>query len=137
MIFAWQNTVMADLALPGLRLAPVELADEVAKFDLSLVLQEFDSGIAGSLTYARDLFDAPTIDRLAASFSVLLKAVVEVQLPVAQLRSSVPANGIQLVVESGTTRGRPSPGRRSCISSSRRRRRGPPRRSPRSLPGAS
>ena len=74
-MFAWQNVAIpgvGELALPGLRLTPVELPDEVAKFDLGLALHESHdriTRIAGSLSYARDLFDAPTIDRLAAAFS--------------------------------------------------------------------
>ncbi len=104
-MFAWQNAALSALALPGLRLAPMELADEVAKFDLSLVLQEFGSGIAGSLTYAQDLFDAPTIDRLAAAFSVLLRAVVEEpELPVAQIPLLGAGERHQLLIEWNDTR---------------------------------
>ncbi|HEY2737832.1 MAG TPA: amino acid adenylation domain-containing protein, partial [Thermoanaerobaculia bacterium] len=60
--------------------------------------------IAGSLSYARDLFDAPTIDRLSAAFSVLLAAVVEdPALPVAHLSLLGPAERHQLVIEWNAT----------------------------------
>ena len=113
-----------ELALPGLRLVPLELLDEVAKFDLSLSLHEAGSGIEGALSYARDLFDAPTIDRLAAAFSVLLAAVVEdPELPVAQLPLLGPGERHQLLVEWNATSTR-CPVRaarcRRCLRSRRR-----------------
>ncbi|HEY2739397.1 MAG TPA: amino acid adenylation domain-containing protein, partial [Thermoanaerobaculia bacterium] len=117
-MFAWQNAAMSGIsetvaasatsatsamgepAMPGLRLVPVQIVDEVAKFDLTLSLNEAGGKIAGSLSYALDLFDAPTIDRLAAAFSVLLAAVVEnPALPVSHLPLLGPGERHQLVVE--------------------------------------
>ncbi|HEY2737498.1 MAG TPA: condensation domain-containing protein, partial [Thermoanaerobaculia bacterium] len=105
-MFAWQNVPMGELALPvGLRLLPLELVDEVAKFDLSVSLHEAGSRIEGDLSYARDLFDAPTIDRLAAAFSVLLAAMVEnPALPVSHLPLLGSGERHQLVVEWNDTR---------------------------------
>src|SRR6185436_1913079 len=51
-MFAWQNAPVEELALPGLRLVPLDLADEDAKFDLNLALHEAGSEIAGSFSYA-------------------------------------------------------------------------------------
>ncbi|HKH46386.1 MAG TPA: condensation domain-containing protein, partial [Thermoanaerobaculia bacterium] len=99
-LFAWQNLAVGEIALPGLRLVPLELLEEGAKFDLSLSLHEVGSGIAGSISYARDLFDAPTIDRLATAYSALLSAVVEQpELPVSQLSLLGSLERHQLLVE--------------------------------------
>src|ERR1700728_3021002 len=85
-MFVWQNLAEGDLALPGLRVVPVELLEEAARFDLSLVLHEAGGRIEGTVSYGIDLFDAPTIDRLAAALSVLLAAVAaDPELPVARL----------------------------------------------------
>jgi acyl carrier protein len=103
-MFAWQNAAVGELALPGLRLAPLALVEEIAKFDLNLSLQEAGSRIEGDLSYARDLFDAPTIDRLAAAFSVLLAAVVDnPAIPISQLSLLGPGERHQLVVEWNAT----------------------------------
>ncbi|HEY2738987.1 MAG TPA: condensation domain-containing protein, partial [Thermoanaerobaculia bacterium] len=103
-MFAWQNAALGDLSLPGLRLVPLELQDEVAKFDLSLTLQRVGDRIEGALSYMRDLFDAPTLDRLAAAFSILLAAVVEdPALPIAQLSLLGPGERHQLVIEWNAT----------------------------------
>src|SRR6185436_1502208 len=103
-MFAWQNTEIGELALPGLQMAPLALETEVAKFDLTLVLEEAGSRIEGALSYALDLFDAATIERLAAAYSVLLAAVVEdPALPVAQLPLLGPGERHQLVVEWNAT----------------------------------
>ncbi|HEY2738947.1 MAG TPA: condensation domain-containing protein, partial [Thermoanaerobaculia bacterium] len=103
-MFAWQNAEVGDIALPGLRLVPLDLLDEVAKFDLSLSLQEAGGVIAGSLSYARDLFDAPTIDRLAAAFPVLLAAAVQDPArPVSHLPLLGPGERHQLLIEWNAT----------------------------------
>ncbi len=54
------------LALPEGRLA----------FDLILSLAEHAAGLTGSLSYAADLFDASTVDRLLGHFEELLHGVV-------------------------------------------------------------
>ncbi|HEY2740310.1 MAG TPA: amino acid adenylation domain-containing protein, partial [Thermoanaerobaculia bacterium] len=107
-MFAWQNAAMSATGavseLPGLCLAPLDLLGEVTKFDLSLTLQEAGDRIEGSLSYMRDLFDAPTIDRLAAAYSVLLAAVAaDPELPVARLALLGPGERHQLVVEWNAT----------------------------------
>jgi amino acid adenylation domain-containing protein len=58
----------------GLRLDPVEAEVRTAKLDLSLSLVEHEGGLASSLTYSTDLFDAATIGRLASHFVLLTEA---------------------------------------------------------------
>ncbi|WP_428488157.1 amino acid adenylation domain-containing protein [Pseudomonas chlororaphis] len=61
--------------LPGLRVEGLEWDSQTAPFDLSLDTQESVEGIWASLTYATDLFDAATIERMARHWQALLRAV--------------------------------------------------------------
>ncbi|WP_326680818.1 non-ribosomal peptide synthetase/type I polyketide synthase [Streptomyces sp. NBC_01237] len=51
-------------------------ASRVAQFDLTLSIQETSEGLKGLLLYSTDLFDAPTMKRLAGHFENLLTSVV-------------------------------------------------------------
>src|SRR6185369_2481476 len=68
------------LEVRDLRLQPVSAGWTTAKFDLTLSLaehrSEHEGELAGTIEYATDLFDATTIDRLAARFERLLAAAV-------------------------------------------------------------
>ncbi|MEO5726492.1 MAG: amino acid adenylation domain-containing protein, partial [Byssovorax sp.] len=75
-MFALQNAPMGELALPGLRLAPMPIDTASAKFDLTLTLAEGGGGLSGVLEYSTDLFDAATMARLAEHFEVLLHGIV-------------------------------------------------------------
>ncbi|WP_223644877.1 non-ribosomal peptide synthetase [Corallococcus sp. EGB] len=74
-MFVLQNTPTETLRLPGLSFQALPLESHFAKFDLSLALQEVQSGLVGTLEYATDLFDGATIQRMAGHFSVLLEAI--------------------------------------------------------------
>ncbi|HVF92666.1 MAG TPA: MupA/Atu3671 family FMN-dependent luciferase-like monooxygenase [Blastocatellia bacterium] len=90
-MFAMQKTPflgeegLASLALgkAGARFHLGELAVEsvalerlVAPFDLTLVMAEAEGGIAASLQYNTDLFDAETASRMAGHFQALLEGIV-------------------------------------------------------------
>nr|WP_244239402.1 non-ribosomal peptide synthetase [Corallococcus carmarthensis] len=74
-MFVLQNTPTEALRLPGLSFQALPLEAHFSKFDLSLALQEVQAGLAGTLEYATDLFDAATIQRMAGHFGVLLEAI--------------------------------------------------------------
>jgi amino acid adenylation domain-containing protein len=67
-----QNAPREELELPGLRLAPLALEGGTAKFDLLLELTEDASGIAGTLHYRTEMFEAATAERLVGHFQRLL-----------------------------------------------------------------
>ncbi|MFE7420347.1 amino acid adenylation domain-containing protein, partial [Rhodococcus sp. NPDC057529] len=73
----------AHLTLPDVEVEAVDVATAIAKEDLELlVVEEFDSGgapagIAAAFTYATDLFDSPTVARLAERFIRILEAVAD------------------------------------------------------------
>ena len=74
-VLALQNVPTADLALPGLRLHPVPLETDTAKFDLSIWFTEGAEGLVGAIEYDSDLFDAETIYRLASRYATLLGSI--------------------------------------------------------------
>ena len=73
-LFVFQNTPRAPLDLPGLTVRPLAVATGTAKFELHLSLEETEEGIAGTLDFNRDLFEATTIDRLSRWYATLLAA---------------------------------------------------------------
>ncbi|MEN0140083.1 MAG: amino acid adenylation domain-containing protein [Rhodococcus sp. (in: high G+C Gram-positive bacteria)] len=79
-MLAFQNQVEATWELPGLTLSPMNFDAAVTKFDLDFSLSDrYDgegraAGLSGRLTYATDLFDAVTAERVAR----LLEHVLDV-----------------------------------------------------------
>ncbi|HET9550648.1 MAG TPA: condensation domain-containing protein, partial [Candidatus Binatia bacterium] len=71
-MFAYQNHPAAEFKVPGVRAELVELAGATAKFDLTLTLSECGRGLRGFFEYSTDLFEEPTIERLARHFMTLL-----------------------------------------------------------------
>ncbi|RQP73898.1 non-ribosomal peptide synthetase, partial [Burkholderia ubonensis] len=75
-VFAYEKVSSHAMNFPGLVATPVSVETHTAKFDLTLHVQDADHGLAGSLEYNLDLFDAATIERMAEHFRHLLDAVI-------------------------------------------------------------
>jgi surfactin family lipopeptide synthetase A len=75
-MFVLQNAPQQDLRLAGLKLSRVGAENATAKFDLTLVLQEKDEELSGSLQYQSDLFERTRIERMLRHFEVLLQGIV-------------------------------------------------------------
>ena len=74
-LFALQNTEGETLALPGVEAAPLPLARGESRFDLELIAAETaDGGLEIAWRYDRDLWDGPSVARMAGSFAALLDA---------------------------------------------------------------
>jgi amino acid adenylation domain-containing protein/non-ribosomal peptide synthase protein (TIGR01720 family) len=71
-----QNAPAGSLEIQDLCLRPVSVDAATSKFDLTLILEEHEGVLAGTVEYATDLFDAATIDRLAGHFERLLAAAL-------------------------------------------------------------
>ncbi|HVS00085.1 MAG TPA: amino acid adenylation domain-containing protein, partial [Thermoanaerobaculia bacterium] len=84
-LFGLQNAAGRNLSLPGLTLTPLARDNGMAKFDLTLSLQEGPAGFEGAFTYNTDLFDGSTAARLLDRFQILLAAVEDLSLPLAEL----------------------------------------------------
>ncbi|WP_434711740.1 non-ribosomal peptide synthase/polyketide synthase [Pseudomonas sp. D3-27] len=63
--------------LPQLRVEDLTWEGRTAQFDLTLGTYETEQGIAAELTYATDLFEPQTIERLAAHWQNLLQGIVD------------------------------------------------------------
>ncbi len=74
-MFTWQNTPEGALELPGLQLQPVHAASSSTQFDLDVAMHEAGDRIAGSIGYARALFEASTVERHLAYWRRLLHAM--------------------------------------------------------------
>ncbi|RYZ31988.1 MAG: non-ribosomal peptide synthetase, partial [Myxococcaceae bacterium] len=74
-MFSLQNAPTEALRLAGLSFQSVAVDTRSSKFDLTLTLVESPQGFVGTLTYATDLFDASTAQRMAGHLGVLLEAI--------------------------------------------------------------
>ncbi|HYG65510.1 MAG TPA: amino acid adenylation domain-containing protein [Thermoanaerobaculia bacterium] len=94
-----QNAPGEGLSLPGLTLTPLALDGEVAKFDLTLALEERrDRVFEGALEYNTDLFDGSTAVRMLERWQLLLdRAVADPARPVAELPLLTEAERFQLL----------------------------------------
>ncbi|MGY8637488.1 amino acid adenylation domain-containing protein [Bradyrhizobium sp. 14AA] len=75
-MFILQNASIEAARFPGLSTRRLEVDPKVARFDITLELVEADGRFTGFFEYATDLFDAATIEGMAAQFKTLLKAVI-------------------------------------------------------------
>ncbi|APO50849.1 non-ribosomal peptide synthetase [Bradyrhizobium diazoefficiens] len=75
-MFILQNASIEAARFPGLSTRRLEVDPKVARFDITLELVEADGRFTGFFEYATDLFDAATIEDMAAQFKTLLKAVI-------------------------------------------------------------
>ncbi|HET6977268.1 MAG TPA: amino acid adenylation domain-containing protein [Pyrinomonadaceae bacterium] len=75
-VFVLQNQPMGELTLPGLQLSGLEMENTIAKFDLTLMMEERAGQLWTTLEYNTDLFDAETIERMSQHLLALLERVV-------------------------------------------------------------
>ncbi|BAY23196.1 non-ribosomal peptide synthase [Calothrix sp. NIES-2100] len=102
--FAMQNTPMGKLELPNLSLNLLKIENRTAKFDLTLSMQETESGILGEWEFNTDLFDATTISRMAGNFQTLLEnIVVNPQQRIAEVSLLNASEQYQLLVDWNNT----------------------------------
>ncbi|MBW4508478.1 MAG: amino acid adenylation domain-containing protein [Scytonematopsis contorta HA4267-MV1] len=99
-MFALQNAPMGKLELPDLTMTPLKMESVNARFDLTLLMEETETGLTGEFVYNKDLFDAATISRMAGHFQILLEGIVSnSQQRVAQLPLLTPTEQHQLLFE--------------------------------------
>ncbi|GIF17111.1 hypothetical protein Ate01nite_71430 [Actinoplanes teichomyceticus] len=99
-----QNLPGTRAQLPGLRAEPVELPTTTAPVDLTMEFQETADGLEMALTYNTDLFDAATVERMAAHLAELLTGIAaDPDRPVAHLPMLPAAERRRLLVELNDT----------------------------------
>ena len=74
-LFILQNAPFSEIELPGLTLSLLENDRGVAQFDLTLSMEEKESGLVGEFEYNIELFDETTIARMAECYQMLLAAI--------------------------------------------------------------
>ncbi|HEV2149199.1 MAG TPA: non-ribosomal peptide synthase/polyketide synthase [Longimicrobiaceae bacterium] len=62
--------------LGGVRMEPLEWVEDQAKWDLSLTVGEERDGLGAAFTYAVDLFDATTVERMAGHLGSVLRGAL-------------------------------------------------------------
>ncbi|MGH7328053.1 MAG: non-ribosomal peptide synthetase, partial [Polyangiaceae bacterium] len=72
-MLALDNTPAISRNASGLEMASVPLELPIAKFDLTLALQENGDTLTGALEFATSLFDRATVARMAKHFTLLLE----------------------------------------------------------------
>ncbi|HEX5746349.1 MAG TPA: amino acid adenylation domain-containing protein, partial [Archangium sp.] len=75
-MFTVQNSPMPELAAQGLKLKPLTLEADTAKFDLTLTMMETDQGFTGDLEYNTDLYEASRARRMLGHLRLLLEGIV-------------------------------------------------------------
>ncbi|HEX2570779.1 MAG TPA: amino acid adenylation domain-containing protein, partial [Polyangia bacterium] len=76
-MFVLQNLPLPAFEPAGLRGTPLEWDGGIAKFDLTLSMQETPVGLRGALEYNTDLFEAATVERMAGHLRRLLEGIVQ------------------------------------------------------------
>lgn len=94
-----QDTPPAVLDLPSLRVTPLTVETDTAKYDLLLTIENTPA-LEGTIEYATDLYDAPRIARLADRWRTLLEqcALAPDRSP-SELRAAVDAASSSLAGE--------------------------------------
>ncbi|MEV3965077.1 amino acid adenylation domain-containing protein [Nocardia sp. NPDC050193] len=103
-LLAFQNLARADLRLPGLDVSVLDLPDDVSRFDLQLMLadDEGGGGLAVTVTYSTELFDARTVESLVRRWVRILDAVaVDPAVPVGSIEVLEPAEHADPLTRSG------------------------------------
>lgn len=94
-----------EMQIEGLSMQAVPVAEKTAPFELTLMMAETDHGLAASLTYNIDLFDATTISRMLAQFNQLLISVTEQPAtPVSKLKLLTDNEIRQMLIRFNDTR---------------------------------
>ena len=76
-MFAYQPPALASIEFKYFQAEPLELDNNVSKFDMTLSLAEVRGVLKGEWEYNTDLWDQSTIDQMLRHFLNLLNAVLE------------------------------------------------------------
>ncbi len=99
-MFALQNSQLADDNFTGLKLNYEKTSGQTAKFDLSLDVYEEADGLELRLEYDIDLFAAETVRQMLEHFRAILEAaVVKPEQPVANIQMLTELERRRMLVE--------------------------------------
>ncbi|NJO94466.1 MAG: hypothetical protein HC820_09335 [Hydrococcus sp. RM1_1_31] len=75
-MFVFQDAPLQALELPNIKLSPLMVDSKIAKFDLTLFLEDTKNSLVGAWEYNTDLFEVATIKRMVNHFQTLLEGIV-------------------------------------------------------------
>ncbi|HEU5378724.1 MAG TPA: amino acid adenylation domain-containing protein, partial [Ktedonobacteraceae bacterium] len=75
-LFVMQETPLPALHLQEVEIAPLDIDNHTAKFDLAVFMTESEQTLTCTVNYRTDLFNADTIARLVSHFQNLLQSVI-------------------------------------------------------------
>jgi amino acid adenylation domain-containing protein/thioester reductase-like protein len=75
-MFVLNNAPTSEVELTGLSVSSLPIESAIAKFDLTLSMENTSTGLVGGWDYNTDLFDGSTIERMTGHFLTLLEAIV-------------------------------------------------------------
>jgi amino acid adenylation domain-containing protein/thioester reductase-like protein len=99
-MFVLNNAPTSEVELTGLSVSELPIESAIAKFDLTLGMENTNNGLVGWWEYNTDLFDSSTIERMTGHFLTLLEAIVaNPSERISQLPILTPSEQQQLLVE--------------------------------------
>ncbi|MGK5533235.1 amino acid adenylation domain-containing protein [Streptomyces sp. URMC 129] len=103
--FVFQNIPLPEFDAGGLRVEYLEVESSTARFDLELQVFEWPGGLSGWFEYNADLFDAATVERMAAHLGLLVaNLVADPELPITRVPMLTAAEETALRRHDDTTR---------------------------------
>ncbi|ODH00205.1 non-ribosomal peptide synthetase [Nostoc sp. KVJ20] len=75
-MFVLNNAPTSEVELTGLSVSSLPIESAIAKFDLTLSMENTSTGLVGGWDYNTDLFDSSTIERMTGHFVTLLESIV-------------------------------------------------------------
>jgi amino acid adenylation domain-containing protein/non-ribosomal peptide synthase protein (TIGR01720 family) len=104
-MFALQNAPTSGVELTGLTISDLPIKGITSRFDLTLIIQNTATGLAGVWEYNTDLFDASTIERMTGHFVTLLEGIIaNPEQQISQLPLLTDTEQRQLLLEWNDTR---------------------------------
>ncbi|MEH2149873.1 non-ribosomal peptide synthase/polyketide synthase [Nostoc sp.] len=99
-MFVLNNASISEIELTGLSVSDLSIESAIAKFDLTLGMENTTNGLFGWWEYNTDLFSRSTIERMTGHFVTLLEAIVaNPQERISQLPMFTASEQQQLLVE--------------------------------------
>jgi amino acid adenylation domain-containing protein len=75
-MFVFQDAPLQALELSNLKISPLIVDLGVAKFDITLFLEDTKNSLIGALEYNTEIFEAATIKQMVGHFQTLLEGIV-------------------------------------------------------------
>ncbi|MEM7125427.1 MAG: amino acid adenylation domain-containing protein [Chloroflexota bacterium] len=74
-MFVHQTDQTEQVSIPGLSLEPLRIDSQVAKFDLTLFVNESGDNLSTAIEFSTERFDQPDIERMLGHFEMLLQGM--------------------------------------------------------------